>query len=157
MIRLRRARRADVSAIIDLLADDPISNVREDSDGVVDPRRYDAAFHAIDADRAHLLLVGVSSAGRPIATMQLTIIPGLARGGSPRLQVEAVRVRSDERGRGIGRAMMLWALEYASKVGAGLVQLTSDARRNDAHRFYEGLGFTASHIGFKYVLPTERG
>ncbi|MEY2847759.1 MAG: hypothetical protein RI885_424 [Actinomycetota bacterium] len=156
-IRLRRARAADAPAIVGLLADDPISNARGDSDSAVDPRRYDAAFQAIDADRAHLLLVGVSNAGQPIATMQLTIIPGLGRGASPRLQIEAVRVGSDHRGRGIGRAMMLWALEYASEVGAGLVQLTSDAKRNDAHRFYEGLGFTASHVGFKYVLPAADG
>ena len=84
--------------------------------------------------------------------MQLTVIPGLARRGAARLQIEAVRVSSSQRNRGIGAAMMRWAIEDARASGVPLVQLTSDAARVDAHRFYERLGFEASHVGFKYRI-----
>jgi len=86
--------------------------------------------------------------------MQLTLIPGLARRGAMRLQIEAVRVRSDRRSGGIGGRMIRWAMNAAHAAGAALVQLTSDAARVDTHRFYERLGFTASHVGFKYRPPS---
>lgn len=92
-------------------------------------------------------------AGEPIATMQLTRIPGLTRRGATRLLIEAVRVSSAHRSSGIGSAMMTWVVEVAAPAaGATLVQLTSDAARVDAHRFYERLGFVGSHRGFKYQL-----
>lgn len=168
-MRLRRATIGDLSAIIDLLADDPISAARGDSADASDREAYEAAFAAIDSDPAQRLLVVVDSEGAGsadgsddgdgadpvVATMQLTVIPGLARRGASRLQIEAVRVSSSRRNRGIGAAMMRWAIEDARVSGVPLVQLTSDAARVDAHRFYERLGFEASHVGFKYRVVTS--
>ncbi|SMQ68534.1 Ribosomal protein S18 acetylase RimI [Agreia sp. VKM Ac-1783] len=161
---LRRATIEDLPTIIDLLADDPISAARGDSADAGDREAYEAAFAAIDRDPAQRLLVVVDSdgssdsdgAGTVIATMQLTVIPGLARRGASRLQIEAVRVSSSQRNRGIGAAMMRWAIEDARTAGVPLVQLTSDAARVDAHRFYERLGFEASHVGFKYRILSEK-
>lgn len=152
-VALRRATSDDLSAILDLLADDPISASRGDTARPEDRAAYEGAFAAIDSDPAQKLLVATSEDGEILATMQLTLIPGLARVGASRLQIEAVRVRSDQRSRGIGGAMMTWAVEQAPSLGAQLVQLTSDAARIDAHRFYERLGFAASHVGFKYDVP----
>ncbi|CAD6002869.1 GNAT family N-acetyltransferase [Agreia sp. COWG] len=149
-VLLRRATIGDLSTIIDLLADDPISAARGDSADASDREAYEVAFAAIDRDPAQRLLVAVEADGSVVATMQLTVIPGLARRGASRLQIEAVRVSSSQRNRGIGAAMMRWALEDARASGVPLVQLTSDAARVDAHRFYERLGFEASHVGFKY-------
>jgi GNAT superfamily N-acetyltransferase len=154
-ILLRRAVHDDLTAILDLLADDPISASRGDSGQPEDRPAYERAFAAIDADAAQQLLVAVSDAGKVLATMQLTVIPGLARVGASRLQIEAVRVRADQRSRGIGGAMISWAMGRAPELGASIVQLTSDAARVDAHRFYERLGFTPSHVGFKYVAVPE--
>jgi len=153
---LRRATREDLSAVLGLLADDPISASRGDTGRSEDLPAYERAFAAIDADPAQQLFVATSIQGEVIATMQLTVIPGLARVGSSRLQIEAVRVRSDQRSRGIGGAMIRWAVDNAPTFGAQLVQLTSDAARVDAHRFYERLGFTASHVGFKYAVSEMR-
>jgi GNAT superfamily N-acetyltransferase len=91
-------------------------------------------------------------AGRIIGTCQITFIPYLSRGGNERAHIEAVRVASDRRGEGIGRAMMGHVLEAARQRGCVMAQLTSDKTRQDAHRFYEGLGFVASHDGFKKML-----
>ena len=153
---LRRARREDLSAVLGLLADDSISVSRGDTGRSEDLPAYERAFAAIDADSAQQLLVATSIQGEVIATMQLTVIPGLARVGSSRLQIEAVRARSDQRSRGIGGAMIRWAVDNAPTFGAQLVQLTSDAARVDAHRFYERLGFAASHVGFKNAVPEMR-
>ena len=84
--------------------------------------------------------------------MQLTLIPGLSRGGASRMQVEAVRIAEGLRGSGLGSAMLRWAVDEARRRGAALVQLTSDARRTDARRFYERLGFEPTHVGFKLFL-----
>jgi GNAT superfamily N-acetyltransferase len=158
-VLLRRATIEDLAAIIALLADDPISAARGDSADARDRDAYEAAFAAIDRDPAQRLLVVVdpdgSVTGDAVATMQLTVIPGLARRGAARLQIEAVRVASGQRNRGIGAAMMRWAVEDARSSGIPLVQLTSDAARVDAHRFYERLGFEASHVGFKYLVLGE--
>lgn len=165
-VLLRRATIGDLSAIIDLLADDPISASRGDSADAADREAYEVAFAAIDRDPAQRLLVvvdsdavGSSEVGSDVVvgTMQLTVIPGLARRGSARLQIEAVRVASSQRNRGIGAAMMRWVLEDARVSGVPLVQLTSDAARTDAHRFYERLGFEASHVGFKYRMAGSQG
>jgi GNAT superfamily N-acetyltransferase len=151
---LRRATAADLDAILGLLADDPISAARGDTGSDADRPAYERAFAAIDADSAQQLLVATVD-GAVVATMQLTVIPGLARSGASRLQIEAVRVRADRRNLGIGAAMVRWAVAQAPALGVALVQLTSDAARVDAHRFYERLGFTASHVGFK--LPVAFG
>ena len=151
-ITLRPAAAADVPAIVELLADDPLGATR---DGVLPDsagrRPYLEAFQAIDADPAHLLLVAEAD-GAVVATLQLSLLPGLARRGALRAQLEAVRVHSRYRGSGLGRAMVGWAITAARRRGCALVQLTSDKQRPEAHRFYAELGFTASHEGFKLIL-----
>ena len=114
---------------------------------------YEEAFLAIDADPAHLLLVA-EAGGEVIGTMQLSYLPGLARRGALRAQIEAVRVAGGARGSGLGAAMMTWAIEAARRRGCALVQLTTDKSRTDAHRLYERLGFVASHEGMKLALRT---
>jgi len=148
---LRRARRDDLGALIALLAADAL-RANDDSDAPERRAPYEAAFDAIDRDPAHTLVAVEDAAGEVIATMQLTMLPGLARGGATRMQVEAVRVAASARGHGLGSAMMRWAIEEARSRGAALVQLTSDARREEAHRFYGRLGFSPSHVGFKLFL-----
>jgi GNAT superfamily N-acetyltransferase len=142
----REASEDDVSAIVALLADDVIGSGREgESDA------YLAAFEAVAADpRNHLIVADVD--GEVAGTLQLTYIPGLSRMGAERAQIEAVRVAAAYRGRGLGREMIGWAIDQARQRGCGLVQLTSDKRREDAIRFYESLGFTASHEGLKLLL-----
>lgn len=109
------------------------------------------AFDAIDADARNTLAVAEDD-GLVVASMQVTYIPGLGRHGAERALLEAVRVRSDRRGEGIGQALVTWAIDQARSRGCGLVQLTTDKSRTDAHRFYERLGFVASHEGMKLVL-----
>lgn len=91
-------------------------------------------------------------AGRVVGTLQLTIIPGLSRRGSTRSIIEGVRVHTDERGSGLGTRLIEWAIDSSRAQGCQLVQLTSDVTRTDAHRFYERLGFEATHVGFKLPL-----
>lgn len=145
---MRRARVTDLPAILALLADDALGAGREDP---TDIARYRAAFDQIDADPAQLLAVA-EVAGRVVGTLQLTFIPGLSRGGALRGQIEAVRVARDQRGAGLGRAMMDWAIAECRDRGCALVQLTTDRARPDAHRFYDGLGFVPSHLGYKLTL-----
>ena len=148
---LRPARIDDVRAIVELLAADQLGATRDGADDDEGLEPYRRAFEAIDADPAQLLLVA-DSGGEIVATMQLSFLPGLARRGALRAQIEAVRVRVDQRGSGLGGELMIWAIEEARRRGCALVQLTSDKRRTDAHRFYERLGFVASHEGFKLAL-----
>ena len=151
-LEFRPAERADVPAILRLLADDEITRSR--GYGVV-PEEVDAAtwaaFEAIDADPNNELIVGADG-GEVIATCQLTFTPGLSRGGAWRMTVEAVRVRADRRSGGLGRKLMAYAIDRARDRGCRMVQLTTDKRRADAHRFYASLGFTASHEGMKLAL-----
>lgn len=152
-LTLRRASANDLRALMLLLADDPISATRGDKADHSDVAAYRTALTAIITDPSNDLLVVVNEADEPLATMQLTRIPGMARRGSTRLLIEAVRVRSDSRSSGIGSAMMRWVIGSAAPaMKASLVQLTSDEERQDAHRFYEGLGFVGSHRGFKYKV-----
>ena len=152
-VRLRYATADDVDAILDLLADDPVSASRGDTARDEDRAAYVTAFHAIDADPSNALLVVAAPNGEVVATMQLTVIPGMSRVGAMRLQVEAVRVRGSLRSSGIGGAMMRWVTDVAApQLGTSLVQLTSDEARIDAHRFYERLGFAPSHQGFKFTV-----
>jgi GNAT superfamily N-acetyltransferase len=145
--RIRRARRADVDAIVAMLADDELGAKRENPG---DPR-YLAAFDALDADPNQFLVVAELD-GDIIGTLQLSYLAGLSRLGATRAQIEAVRVRADQRGTGLGTVLFEWAIEQAREQGAVLVQLTTDASRADAHRFYERLGFVASHVGMKLTL-----
>ena len=144
----REAFHADLPAIVALLADDVLGKARDAS--VVDDA-YGRAFADIDADPRNLLLVA-DDEGQVVACMQITYIPGLGRHGAERSLIEAVRVRADRRGRGLGSALTTWAIEQARSRGCALVQLTTDKRRTDAHRFYARLGFVASHEGMKLIL-----
>jgi GNAT superfamily N-acetyltransferase len=149
----RSATRADVPAILDLLADDEIARSRPAGDvtsEAADAAAW-AAFEAIDADPRNELIVADDN-GTVVGTCQLTFIPSLSRRGAERMTIEAVRVRTDRRGSGLGRAMMTWSLARARARGCGLAQLTTDRRRTDAHRFYASLGFEPSHLGFKLIL-----
>ncbi|RII42091.1 GNAT family N-acetyltransferase [Galactobacter valiniphilus] len=153
-LRLEAAVPGDLDALMALLADDAVSASRGDVAAEGDRERYAAALAAIQADPSNVLLLARDGGGVAVATMQLTVIPGMARRGSTRLLVEAVRVSSERRSAGIGGEMMRWVMGPAALAcGASLVQLTSDAARVDAHRFYERLGFVGSHVGFKYHVP----
>ncbi|MGV9337202.1 GNAT family N-acetyltransferase [Streptomyces sp. NPDC003688] len=145
---IRRAGADDIPAIVAMLADDPLGAQRESPD---DLRPYFAAFERLDADPNQHLVVAVLE-GRVIGTLHLTIIPGLSRKGATRALIEAVRVHADQRGSGLGSELIRWAVDRARDLGCTLVQLTSDKARTDAHRFYERLGFTSSHEGFKLNL-----
>ncbi|WP_265500150.1 GNAT family N-acetyltransferase [Paracoccus beibuensis] len=143
----RRAVAADLPAIVALLADDPLGAARETSDIAA----YRDAFASIDADPNQYLCV-LEDSGRVIGTMQLTFIAGLSRRGARRGQIEAVRIHRDHRGSGLGRRMILWAIGRCRSEGCTMVQLTTDRSREDAHRFYDSLGFVASHLGYKLTL-----
>ncbi|MDP2764757.1 MAG: GNAT family N-acetyltransferase [Brevundimonas sp.] len=149
-IAFRRAGASDLPAIIALLADDPLGREREDPGPPLNPA-YEAAFAAIESDPNQLLAV-VTEADRVVGTLQLTFIPGLARKGALRGQIEAVRIAADRRGAGLGRRAFDWAIETCRARGCCLVQLTTDRTRPEAHRFYDQLGFTASHLGYKKPL-----
>lgn len=146
----RHATRADVPAIVRLLSEDDLGSQREQ---FVDPlpESYFSAFEQIDRDPNHELIVAEQDA-EVIGTLHLTFLPSLSYQGGTRAQVESVRVDRRFRNQGIGREMMLWAIERARKRGCHLMQLTSHATRKDAHRFYENLGFNISHVGMKLNL-----
>ena len=144
----RQATAEDLPAIVAMLAEDSLGATRESPD---DLTPYRAAFDRLAADPAQQVLVADRD-GEVVGTLQLTLIPGLSRKGATRTLIEAVRVRSSERGSGLGTRLIEHAIEESRRLGADLVQLTSDAARADAHRFYERLGFTGSHVGFKLNL-----
>ncbi|MDS0138241.1 MULTISPECIES: GNAT family N-acetyltransferase [unclassified Amycolatopsis] len=145
---IRRAQREDIDAIVHMLADDQLGATRDDP-GDLEP--YLRAFDEIDAD-PHQFLMVVAFDDKPVGTLQLTIIPGLARRGALRGQIEAVRIHADHRGTGLGADLVRWAIDESRRRGCALVQLTSDTSRAEAHRFYERLGFIPSHTGFKLKL-----
>lgn len=150
-VGLRRATVDDVAAIVGLLVDDPLGGTREQPAYDRDLGPYVTAFQAIDGDPNQLLVVAADDV-EVLATMQLTFIPGLSRRGALRMQIEAVRVAASHRGHGLGAAMMDWAVDHARERGCAVVQLTSDKSRHDAHRFYDRLGFTPSHEGYKLTF-----
>ncbi|MCZ4517180.1 GNAT family N-acetyltransferase [Rhodococcus ruber] len=147
---VREAVASDLESIVALLVDDSLGATREVVDNVAG---YRAAFDDISSDPRNLQVVVVHG-DEVVATLQLTVIPGLARGGALRAQIEAVRVAAAWRSRGLGGALIRWAIEEATRRGCALVQLTSDSRRVDARRFYTRLGFAASHVGFKMTIGT---
>ncbi|MCZ0988171.1 GNAT family N-acetyltransferase [Streptomyces diastatochromogenes] len=147
-LEIRRATADDLPAIVAMLADDPLGAQRESPD---DLTPYLAALERLNADPNQQLVAAVRE-GRVIGTLQLTLIPGLSRKGATRSIIEAVRIHADERGSGLGTQLIEWAVEESRRQNCQLVQLTSDSSRTDAHRFYERLGFTASHMGFKLQL-----
>jgi len=145
---IRPAELGDVPAIVAMLADDQLGAQRESLD---DLAPYLAALERLAADPDQHLVVAVRE-GRVVGTLQLTIIPGLSRRGATRSIIEGVRVHADERGSGLGTQLIEWAVDESRRQDCQLVQLTSDQTRTEAHRFYERLGFTASHVGFKLPL-----
>ncbi|WP_438292764.1 N-acetyltransferase family protein [Streptomyces sp. HUAS TT7] len=145
---IRPATPEDIPAIVAMLADDPLGAQRESPD---DLAPYRTAFDRLAGDPNQHLVVA-ERGGEVVGTLQLTVIPGLSRRGSTRSIIEGVRVHSAERGRGLGTRLIEWAVDESGRQGCQLVQLTSDATRTDAHRFYERLGFDASHVGFKKPL-----
>ncbi|MFF7044530.1 GNAT family N-acetyltransferase [Streptomyces massasporeus] len=147
-LEIRAAVADDVPVIVGMLADDPLGAQRESPD---DLTPYLSALERLSADPNQRLVVAIRE-GRVVGTLQLTIVPGLSRRGATRSIVEGVRIHADERGSGLGTELIEWAIEESRGQGCQLVQLTSDKTRADAHRFYERLGFTASHTGFKLQL-----
>ncbi|MFJ4785972.1 GNAT family N-acetyltransferase [Streptomyces sp. NPDC088794] len=147
-LEIRPATADDVPVIVAMLADDPLGAQRESPD---DPAPYLAAWERIAADPNQHLVVAVRE-DRVVGTLQLTVIPGLSRRGATRSIIEGVRIHADERGSGLGTQLIEWAVDESRRQNCQLVQLTSDSTRTDAHRFYERLGFTASHVGFKLQL-----
>ncbi|GAA2403296.1 GNAT family N-acetyltransferase [Nonomuraea africana] len=143
----RTAGADDLPAIVALITDDAIAAART---GAYGPEHV-AAFEDIEADPNNELIVAELK-GEVVGTMQLTYIPGISRLGATRLQVEAVRIAGHLRGQGWGRRMMEWAHAKGRARGCAMVQLTSDKRREDAHRFYRSLGYAQSHEGFKLQL-----
>ena len=153
-MEVREARRKDLPAIVEMLADDDLGQHREDAGNSLRDR-YAAAFNAIDRDPNNLLVVA-DDGGELVATLQLTFIPHLTFRGGWRAQVEAVRVSRHRRGEGLGRRLLQWAIEEAKQRGCHLVQLTTNKERAEARRFYESLGFHATHDGMKLNLsPPE--
>ncbi|WP_215550282.1 GNAT family N-acetyltransferase [Amycolatopsis sp. CA-230715] len=147
-MQIRRATASDVESIVRMLADDQLGATRESTD---DLGPYLRAFSSLEADPNQLLMVADDGAG-VVGTFQLTIIPGLSHKGSSRGLIEAVRVAGSHRGSGLGTTLMQWAIDESRRRGCRIVQLTSNASREDAHRFYERLGFAGTHVGFKLVL-----
>jgi GNAT superfamily N-acetyltransferase len=147
---IRRAARDDLPAIVRLLADDRLGAAREAA-VVPLPASYLTAFAAIDRDPNHRLVVAEAE-GRVVGVLQLTLLPYLTYQGSWRALIEGVRVASDRRSEGIGRRLIEWAINRARDHGCRIVQLTSDKSRHEAIRFYEQLGFVASHEGLKLHL-----
>jgi GNAT superfamily N-acetyltransferase len=152
-ILIRRATRADVPAIVRLLADDTLGRQRERPDEPLLPAYY-AAFAALDADPRHELIV-VEHEGAVIGTLHLTVLPSLSFQGRPRAQIESVRVAAVYRSRGIGGRLFAWAIARARERGCHVVQLTTAASRADAQRFYTRLGFVPSHVGMKLDLTRD--
>jgi ribosomal protein S18 acetylase RimI-like enzyme len=153
---IRLATHADLPAIVKLLADDAIGARRESADttGTAPAAEYRLAFNAIDANPDELLVVGCVD-NEVLATLQLTLLHHLSHRGAIRAQIESVRVASASRGQGMGHQLVQWALARARERGARLVQLSTDKTRVDAHRFYESLGFRATHEGMKLPLGQQ--
>jgi ribosomal protein S18 acetylase RimI-like enzyme len=146
-VLVRKMQNADLSRILQLLADDELGQLRETLQ-TTPHDDYVRAFNAIDADPNQYLAV-FEKYENIIGCLQISFIPGLSRRGALRGQIESVRVAANDRGNGYGTLMMSWAIEKCYEQGCSLVQLTSDKTREDAQRFYQELGFVPSHEGFK--------
>ena len=149
-VRFRQATPADLPALLQLLVDDAVAQARGSHAAEITPE-VRQAFDEIERDPSNELWLGERE-GDIVAMLQLTLIPGLSRGGMKRALVEAVRVRADLRGQRVGEALMRHVEQRARAAGCGLMQLTTDKQRLAAHRFYERLGYVASHLGMKKAL-----
>ena len=150
LLTYRHAVAADLPLIIGLIVEDSVIDSGDDAADAMHAD-YTMALAAIEADPNQEMFV-VELGGKPVGCFQLSYLPGLMRRGMWRGQIEAVHVSADRRNLGLGTQMMRWALERCREKGCGMVQLTSNKKRTDAHRFYERLGFLKSHEGFKYYL-----
>lgn len=150
-LRFRKAIRKDVPLIVQLLANDKLGAQREDYRDPL-PEVYYNAFDRIDADANQWLVVVENDNLEIIGTLQLSFLQYLTYRGGIRVQIEAVRVREDMRGAGIGQQIFEWAIEQARQAGAHMVQLTTDKERPEAIQFYLKLGFKPSHEGMKLHL-----
>ena len=146
----RKAVAADLPFIVKLLTEDAVRVTDDRPDEPFHPR-YVTALRELEADPNQMMMVAMLD-GETVGTVQLTFIPGIAGLGTKRCLVEAVHIAPVHRSKGLGSEMIQWAIAQARKRGCGMVQLTSNKKRLDAHRFYERLGFTKSHEGFKYYL-----
>jgi len=149
-IRFRLATRADLPSIVRMLADDELGSQREQYKDPI-PESYYAGFEQIKDDPNHELIVAELN-GEVIGTLHLMILPSISFQGGLRAQIESVRVDKRYQSQGIGSKMMQWTIERARERGAHIVQLTTHRSREDAHRFYERLGFKATHLGMKMSL-----
>jgi GNAT superfamily N-acetyltransferase len=140
----------DVSTIVGMYADDVLGRDREDFSDPL-PGYYFEAFRDIETDPRHRLVVAELD-GEVVGTLQLSFLPHLVLRGGERAQIEAVRVRAHKRGAGVGEALLRWAIDESTRRGCRLIQLTTNAEREDARRFYERLGFAATHDGMKLSL-----
>jgi GNAT superfamily N-acetyltransferase len=147
-MKIRKATAKDITAIIELIADDELGKEREQLKDPL-PEAYFEAFNVIDADKNQELLVVEDEHFEVIGTFQLSFIQYLNYCGGLRVQIEVVQVRKDKRGLGVGKKMIKWAIERSKEKNAFLLQLTSDKKRPKAIKFYESLGFVASHEGMK--------
>ena len=149
-MEFRKANQNDLHSIVRLLADDELGSQRERFEDPL-PAAYYEAFNAIESQVGNQIILAVDDQ-KVIGCLQLTIIPGLSRLGMKRAQIEGVRVDRNYRGKRIGEKLLEEAITIAKSKKCGMVQLTTDKQRSDAHRFYDKLGFTASHEGMKLIL-----
>ncbi|WP_425237129.1 N-acetyltransferase family protein [Ulvibacterium sp.] len=147
-MKFRKATRNDVTKIVEMIADDELGKTRENYQTPL-PTEYFIAFENIDADQNQELIVVENEYSEVIGTLQLSFVQYLTYRGGIRAQIEAVRIRRDQRGLGIGKTMFEWAIDTAKKRNAHLLQLTTDKKRPKAIKFYEGLGFKPTHEGMK--------
>ncbi|MEP0131987.1 MAG: GNAT family N-acetyltransferase [Eudoraea sp.] len=150
-LNIRRANKKDVPAIVGLIANDELGRLRENFKTPL-PQQYINAFDNINSDQNQELIVMLNDSGTVIGTLQLSFIQYLTYQGGIRAQIEAVRVHENYRNKGIGQELIKWAIDRAKEKGAHVVQLTTDKKRDAAVKFYEKLGFIASHEGMKLHL-----
>lgn len=147
-MKFRKATENDISVIIEMLADDELGKERENFQNPL-PNEYLKAFNNINSDKNQELIVVENENLEIIGTLQLTFIQYLTYRGGIRAQIEAVRIKKEKRGLGLGKKMFEWAIKRAKEKNAHLLQLTTDKKRPKAIKFYEELGFKSSHIGMK--------
>jgi ribosomal protein S18 acetylase RimI-like enzyme len=153
-VHIRQAARADLPAVVTLLADDDLGRRRETADHPLNDD-YWAAFDAIEADPNHQLVVLETDDGDVVGCLQLSFLPHLTFRGGWRAQIEAVRIASERRGAGLGRVLFDWSIAEARRRNCHVVQLTTNAQRTDALAFYESLGFEVTHQGLKLYLEGD--
>lgn len=149
-LKFRQAARADLPEIVRMLADDFLGATRERFENPL-PESYEKAFEELEASKNNELIVA-ETGGEIVGTLQITFTPSISFQGGKRATIESVRIDVKHRGRGFGKKLMEWAIERARRENCAFVQLSTNAERTDAHRFYKNLGFGGSHFGMKLYL-----